>query len=73
MSDGGLTPDIPLGPFEGTSITAYTASKSAKLHASRHCSRLRAGQISEVGLPLNAATIELGDSHAPAQSAINCG
>jgi len=58
MTDGGLTPDLPLGPFEGVSITAYTPSRSAKLHASRHCSRLRAGKISEVGLPLNAATIE---------------
>ena len=56
--DDGLTPDIPLGPFEGTLITVYTAGKTARLHATRDCSRLRADHINETKVPLNAATFK---------------
>ena len=53
MRNEGLTPDVPLGPFEGILITAYSAaSKDAKLHASRNCTRLKAGTVLETPNPL---------------------
>lgn len=59
MRNEGLTPDIPLGPFEGMLVTAYSAaSKDAKLHASRNCSRLKAGTVLEHEIPLNSAAIK---------------
>jgi hypothetical protein len=58
VREGGLTPDIPLGPFEGTLIPAYAAGKAARLHARPDCPRLRADQASEVTVPLGAASIE---------------
>jgi hypothetical protein len=42
VRESGLTPDIPLGPFEGAPITAHAATgKTARLHARRDCSYLR--------------------------------
>jgi len=59
VRESGLTPDIPLGPFEGTPITAYAATgKTARLHARRDCSYLRTNQVHELVMPLDAATIE---------------
>lgn len=59
MRNDGLTPDVPLGPFEGMLITAYSAaSKDAKLHASRNCTRLKAGTVHEHEIPLNSAAIK---------------
>ena len=59
MRNEGLTPDIPLGPFEGMLVTAYsTASKDAKLHASGNCTRLKAGTVLEHEIPLNSAAIK---------------
>ena len=58
MTYGGLTPDIPLGPFEGTPLTAYAAAgKAARLHASLTCNRLRTDTPRELRVPLDAATI----------------
>jgi hypothetical protein len=55
---GGLTPDVPLGPFEGAPLTAYaTAGKTARLHASLTCTRLRTGTPRELRVPLDAATV----------------
>jgi hypothetical protein len=39
-------------------ITAYTASKIARLHATQHCFRPRADHLGEVKVPVNAATIK---------------
>ena len=59
MRDEGLTPDVPLGPFEGALVTAYSAaSKDAKLHASRNCTRLKAGTVLAHEIPLNSAAIK---------------
>jgi hypothetical protein len=58
MREEGLTPDVPLGPFEGTPVTAYAAqSLTAKLHASKDCARLNVGQLREVRVPLDASMI----------------
>lgn len=57
VSEGGLTPDIPLGPFEGALIPAYVTGKASRLHARTDCPRLRADQASEVTVPLAAASI----------------
>jgi hypothetical protein len=58
MREGGLTPDIPLGPFEGTLIPAYAATKAGRLHARPDCPRLRADHVSELKMPLNAVSFE---------------
>ena len=58
MTYGGLTPDVPLGPFEGTPLTAYaSAGKTARLHASLTCTRLRTGTPRELRVPFDAATV----------------
>lgn len=58
MTYGGLTPDVPLGPFEGTPLTAYAAAgKTARLHASLTCTRLRTGTPRELRVPFDAATV----------------
>lgn len=57
MMSGGLTPDVPLGPFEGTPMAYTTAGKTARLHASLTCNRLRTGSPRELLVLLNAATL----------------
>jgi hypothetical protein len=49
---GQLTSDVPLGPFEGTTITVWSCQgKQAKLHATPSCSYLRSarGESSDAG------------------------
>jgi hypothetical protein len=58
VHEGGLTSDIPLGPFEGTLIPAYAATKAGRLHARPDCPRLRADHVSELKVPLNSVSIE---------------
>jgi hypothetical protein len=58
MGDDRLTPDIPLGPFEGMLILAYAATRAGRLHARPDCSRLRADQVSELRVPLCVASIK---------------
>ena len=43
---GGLSPDIPLGPFEGTLITVYTASKACRNYGGYAIRRLSDEQLS---------------------------
>ncbi|MEV7776612.1 hypothetical protein [Kitasatospora sp. NPDC086791] len=58
MLDCALTADVPLGPFEGTPVTVYSAKgKNAKLHAATTCAQLRARDITTAQVPLNAETI----------------
>ncbi|MEU5159696.1 hypothetical protein AB0G74_08825 [Streptomyces sp. NPDC020875] len=58
MRDYALTADVPLGPFEGTAITAYSArGKNAKLHASASCTLLRTSDVVTAQVPLNAAMV----------------
>ncbi|MFG3056260.1 hypothetical protein ACGFZP_35620 [Kitasatospora sp. NPDC048239] len=58
MLDNSLTADIPLGPFEGTPVTVYSAKgKNAKLHATTTCTQLRSRDIATTQVPLNADTI----------------
>lgn len=55
---GLLTPDVPLGPFEGASITVYsTQGKQAKLHATSTCSYLRSARVTPREMPLDASVI----------------
>jgi hypothetical protein len=58
VREGGLTPDIPVGSFEGVLIPVYVAAKAARLHARLACPRLRADHVSELKVPLNAISIE---------------
>jgi hypothetical protein len=58
VREGGLTPDIPLGPFEGTLVPAYAAAKAGRLHARRDCPRLRTDHVSELKVQLNEISIE---------------
>ncbi|MFJ8969999.1 hypothetical protein ACIRJ3_37735 [Streptomyces anulatus] len=52
---GSLTPEVPLGPFETSVIKVWSApGKTAKLHATEHCSRIRAGRVVPWDLPLPA-------------------
>ncbi|MFI1376093.1 hypothetical protein ACH4UY_29305 [Streptomyces longwoodensis] len=53
MTYGSLTPEVPLGPFEASPITVWSApGKAAKLHAREDCSRIRAGRVTSSELPL---------------------
>lgn len=53
-----LTPDVPLGPFEGTRVTVYAAGgKQAKLHAVRKCSYLRGREAGALQVPLDASVV----------------
>ncbi|MEU2955936.1 hypothetical protein [Streptomyces xanthochromogenes] len=55
MTYGSLTPEVPLGPFEASLIRVWSApGKAAKLHATEHCSRVRAGRVTSSELPLRA-------------------
>ncbi|MYR92314.1 MULTISPECIES: hypothetical protein [unclassified Streptomyces] len=55
MTYGLLTPEVPLGPFEASVIKVWsTPGKTAKLHATEHCSRVRTGRVVPSDLPLPA-------------------
>jgi hypothetical protein len=55
---GLLTPDVPLGPFEGSCVTVWSAQdKQAKLHAKSSCSYLRSARFTEREVRLDAATV----------------
>ncbi|MFE2042858.1 hypothetical protein ACFXAZ_18405 [Streptomyces sp. NPDC059477] len=58
MRDHALTADVPLGPFEGTVVTAYSAKgRNAKLHASTSCTQLRTSEVVVARVPLDAAMV----------------
>ncbi|MGK5450307.1 hypothetical protein [Streptomyces radiopugnans] len=58
MIYGLLTPDVPLGPFEGSPITVWSAQgKQAKLHASSSCSYLRSARATEREVYLDASVV----------------
>lgn len=58
MTHGVLTPDVRLGPFEGTPLTAYAAvGRTARLHANPTCNRLRTDTPRELQVSLDASTI----------------
>jgi hypothetical protein len=58
MTHAGLTPDVPLGPFEGTPLTAFAAAgRTTRLHASLACNRLRTDTPRELRVSLDASTI----------------
>lgn len=53
-----LTPDVPLGPFEGTRVTVFAAGgKQAKLHAVESCSYLRGREVGALQVPLDASVV----------------
>ena len=55
---GQLTSDVPLGPFEGTTITVWSGQgKQAKLHATPSCSYLRSARGVERTVHLDAAVV----------------
>ncbi|MET8975600.1 hypothetical protein ABZX85_08265 [Streptomyces sp. NPDC004539] len=55
MRDRMLTADVPLGPFEGTKITVYSAKgKNARLHVRRECGQLRTANVTTTEVPLSA-------------------
>ncbi|MER5886445.1 hypothetical protein ABT160_21695 [Streptomyces sp. NPDC001941] len=59
MRDSMLTADVPLGPFEGTKITVYSAkAKNARLHFRRECGQLRTANVTTAEVPLNADVVE---------------
>ncbi|MFI1654797.1 hypothetical protein ACH4ZU_07625 [Streptomyces sp. NPDC020472] len=58
MTYGLLTPDVPLGPFEGSSVTVWSAqSKQARLHASPSCSALHSSQPVRQRVGLDPVTV----------------
>ncbi|MFE7541070.1 hypothetical protein [Streptomyces platensis] len=58
MIYGLLTPDVPLGPFEGSPITVWSAQgKQAKLHTSSSCSYLRSARATEREVYLDASVV----------------
>ncbi|WP_395368322.1 hypothetical protein OHU45_37615 [Streptomyces tubercidicus] len=58
MIYGLLAPDVPLGPFEGSPITVWSAQgKQAKLHASSSCSYLRSARATEREVYLGASVV----------------
>ncbi|MBZ9645022.1 hypothetical protein [Streptomyces sp. PSKA30] len=58
MIYGLLTPEVPLGPFEGSPITVWsTQGKQAKLHATSSCSYLRSARATEREVQLNASMV----------------
>ncbi|MFD5028509.1 hypothetical protein [Streptomyces sp. NPDC058373] len=67
MSYGLLTPDVPLGPFEGAGVTVWSAPGSkAKLHATSSCSYLRSARATELEVRLDAATVDRLCGHCAA-------
>lgn len=58
MTYGLLTPDVPLGPFEGVAVTVWSAQgKQAKLHTKSSCSYLRSARVTEREVRLDASTV----------------
>ncbi|MDR3083204.1 MAG: hypothetical protein LBV60_20195 [Streptomyces sp.] len=58
MSYGLLTPDVPLGPFEGTVVTLWsTQARDAKLHSTSSCSRVRSARVAERKVQLDASVV----------------
>ncbi|MFF7880679.1 hypothetical protein ACH40F_09675 [Streptomyces sp. NPDC020794] len=50
--------DVPLGPFEGSLVTVYSArSKAANLHVSRQCGQLRTSDVRTADVPLETAML----------------
>ncbi|MEV7194590.1 hypothetical protein AB0N81_22685 [Streptomyces sp. NPDC093510] len=50
-----LLADVPLGPFEGTRITLYSArGKNARLHVARACGQLRTSDVKTAQVALDA-------------------
>ncbi|MFM9622668.1 hypothetical protein ACKI14_32535 [Streptomyces turgidiscabies] len=50
--------DVPLGPFEGSLVTVYSArSKGANLHVSRQCGQLRTSEVRTADVPLETAML----------------
>lgn len=59
MRDRMLTADVPLGPFEGTKITVYSAKgKNARLHVRRECGQLRTTNVTTTEVPLSADVVD---------------
>ncbi|MFJ6755837.1 hypothetical protein ACIQNK_12555 [Streptomyces sp. NPDC091273] len=59
MRDRMLTADVPLGPFEGTKITVYSAKgKTARLHVRRECGQLRTTHVTTTEVPLSADVVD---------------
>lgn len=59
MRDRMLTADVPLGPFEGTKITVYSAKgKNARLHVRRECGQLRTTNVTTTEVPMNADVVD---------------
>ncbi|CAM5246314.1 hypothetical protein SALBM311S_02745 [Streptomyces alboniger] len=55
---GQLTSDVPLGPFEGTTITVWSGQgKQAKLQSTPSCSYLRSARGVERTVHLDAAVV----------------
>ncbi|WP_307534538.1 hypothetical protein [Streptomyces sp. V3I8] len=50
--------DVPLGPFEGSLVTVYSAKgKAAKLHVVRQCGQLRTSDVRTVDVLMEATTM----------------
>ncbi|MET9147153.1 hypothetical protein [Streptomyces sp. NPDC004042] len=59
VRDHMLTSDVPLGPFEGTKITIYSAKgKNARLHVRRECGQLRTANVTATEVPLTADVVD---------------
>ncbi|MFD0395460.1 hypothetical protein ACFQ3Z_38370 [Streptomyces nogalater] len=59
MRDRMLTADVPLGPFEGTGITVYSAKgRNARLHVRSDCGLLRTANVTTAEVPLNAEVVD---------------
>ncbi|MET9378834.1 hypothetical protein ABZX98_32655 [Streptomyces sp. NPDC002992] len=58
MTYGLLTPDVPLGPFEGACVTVWSAQgREAKLHSKSSCSYLRSARATQREVRLDASAI----------------
>lgn len=58
MTPGLLTPDVPLGPFEGVGVTVWSAQgKQSKLHTKSSCTYLRSARVTERQVRLDATTV----------------
>ncbi|MEU2119491.1 hypothetical protein ABZ567_28465 [Streptomyces sp. NPDC016459] len=58
MSYGLLTPDVPLGPFEGAVVTLWsTQARDAKLHSKSSCSYVRSARVTERKVQLDASAL----------------
>ncbi|MEU5980093.1 hypothetical protein [Streptomyces sp. NPDC047315] len=58
MPYGLLTPDVPLGPFEGAVVTLWsTQARDAKLHSTSSCSYVRSARVAERKVRLDASAV----------------